>query len=63
LEFTLSKYLIPVLPAVLIGGLSLLGGHAFADDACADITTNSQRERCSVSAKVAADKQLNTIKN
>jgi uncharacterized protein YecT (DUF1311 family) len=60
LEFALSKYLIPVLPAVLIGGLSLLGGHAFADDACVDITTNSQRERCSVSAKVAADKQLNT---
>lgn len=56
----MSKYLIPVLSAVLIGGLSLLGGHAFADDACADITTNSQRERCSVSAKVAADKQLNT---
>lgn len=60
LEFALSKYLIPVLPAVLIGGLSLLGGHAFADDACADITTNSQSERCSVSAKAAADKQLNT---
>lgn len=39
---------------------SLLAHAAFAQDACGDISTNSQSERCSVSAKAAADAQLNT---
>jgi len=60
LEFPVNNFFIPVLRVVLLGGLSLFGGHAFAQDACVDITTNSQSERCSVSAKAAADAQLNT---
>lgn len=56
----MNKNFIPVLCNLLLCSLSLFGGDSFAQDACVDITTNSQSERCSVSAKAAADAQLNT---
>lgn len=56
----MNKYFIPLLCNLLLCGLSLFGGDSFAQDACVDITTNSQSERCSVSAKAAADARLNT---
>jgi uncharacterized protein YecT (DUF1311 family) len=56
----MNKYFVLVLFGVLVCGLPPLGADALAQDACVDVATNSQGERCSVSAKTAADAQLNT---